>query len=87
MATRINLKFKHYLYLESCGEEKAAHSYINAGKEVKFWWPGHYYVNMILITFIQLEFINVELFCVFLFSFSFPMIQTQTKNKTTQILF
>ena len=49
--TRINLKFQRYLYLESRGEEKAAHSCIDAEKEVKFWSPDHYYINIILITF------------------------------------
>ena len=51
MATRINFKFQRYLHLESRGEEKAAHSYIDAEKEVKFWSPDYYYVNIILITF------------------------------------
>ena len=47
--TRINLKFQRYLYLESRGEEKAAHSYIDAEKEVKFWSPDHYYINIITL--------------------------------------
>ena len=50
-ATRKNFKFQRYLCLESPGEEKAAHSYIDATKEVNFWSPDHYYVNIILITF------------------------------------
>ena len=49
-ATTTNFRFQH-LYLESPGEEKAAHSYIDAEKEVKFWSPDHYYINIILITF------------------------------------
>ena len=66
-ATRVTLKFQRYLSLEGRGGEKVAHSYINTGKEVKFSSPDHYDVNIILITFrfdtfIQLEFINVELF-------------------------
>ena len=51
METKINLKFQYDLYLESRGEEKAAHSYIYTKKEVKFSSPDHYYVNIILITF------------------------------------
>ena len=51
MPTRRNLKFQHYLSLESRGEEKAAHPYIDAEKEVKFWSPDHYYINIILTTF------------------------------------
>ena len=50
-ATKINFKFQRYLYLESCGEEKAAHSYINVEKEVKFWSPDHYDGDIILISF------------------------------------
>ena len=49
-ATRINFKFLRYLYLEIPGEEKAAHSYMVAEKEVKFWSPDHYCINIILTT-------------------------------------